>query len=155
MQKGIPGICNQEEERMKLAQIEGLEPEMIARLSTIGIDTTHDLLHRGAEPAGRAEITSASGLTETALLAILFRADLERVRGVGWDYAGLLVEAGVSTAVDLAHRQAEDLRKRLAAINAERSLVKRVPSLAQVSAWIEQARTLPATLRFDGGGETY
>lgn len=140
---------------MKLAQIEGLEPDVIARLSAIGIDTTNDLLTRGAEPAGRAEITSASGLTETALLALLFRADLERVRGVGWDYAGLLVEAGVGAVTDLAHRQANDLHKRLAATNAERSLVRRVPSLAQVSAWIDHARTLPATLRFDGGGETY
>ncbi len=140
---------------MKLAQVAGLEPDMIARLSTIGIDTTSDLLTRGAEPTGRAEITGASGLSETALLALLFRADLERVRGVGWDYAGLLVEAGVSTAVDLAHRQAEELRRRMAAINAERSLVKRVPSLAQVSGWIEHARTLSAMLRFNGGGETF
>lgn len=140
---------------MKLAQIEGLEPDVIARLSAIGIDTTNDLLTRGAEPAGRAEITGASGLTETALLTLLFRADLERVRGVGWDYAGLLAEAGVSTVTDLAYRQADDLHKRLAAVNAERSLVKRVPSLAQVSAWIDHARTLPAALRFDSGGETY
>ncbi len=140
---------------MKLAQVEGLEPDVIARLSTIGIDTTSDLLTRGAEPTGRAEITGASGLTETALLALLFRADLERVHGIGWDYAGLLAEAGVSTVVDLAHRQAEELRKRMTAINAERSLVKRVPSLAQVSAWIDHARILPAMLKFDGGGETY
>ncbi len=140
---------------MKLAQVEGLEPDVIARLSTIGIDTTNDLLIRGADPAGRAEMTGVSGLTETALLALLFRADLERVHGIGWDYAGLLVEAGVGAVPDLAHRQAEDLHKRLAATNIERSLVKRVPSLAQVSAWIDHARTLPATLRFDGGGETY
>lgn len=140
---------------MKLAQVEGLEPDVIARLSTIGIDTTNDLLARGAEPAGRAEMSRVSGLTETALLALLFRADLERVHGIGWDYAGLLVETGVGAVTDLAHRRAEDLRKRMAAINAERSLVKRVPSLAQVSAWIDHARTLPAMLRFDGGGETY
>lgn len=140
---------------MKLVQVEGLEPEVIARLSTIGIETTNDLLTRGAEPTGRAAITGAAGLSEPALLALLFRADLERVRGVGWDYAGLLAEAGVSTVTDLAYRQAEELRKRMAAINAERSLVKRVPSLAQVSAWIDHARTLPAILRFDGGGETY
>ncbi|MGB9752698.1 MAG: DUF4332 domain-containing protein [Roseiflexus castenholzii] len=140
---------------MKLAQVEGLEPDVIARLSTLGIDTTNDLLTRGVEPAGRAEITGAVGLSEPTLLALLFRADLERVRGVGWDYAGLLAEAGVSTVTDLAYRQAEELHKRMAAINAERSLVKRVPSLAQVSAWIDHAGTLPAILRFGGGGETY
>ncbi|GIW01662.1 DUF4332 domain-containing protein [Roseiflexus sp.] len=140
---------------MKLAQVEGLEPDVIARLSTLGIDTTNDLLTRGAEPAGRAEITGAVGLSEPTLLDLLFRADLERVRGVGWDYAGLLAEAGVSTVTDLAYRQAEELHKHMAAINAERSLVKRVPSLAQVSAGIDHARTLPAILRFGGGGETY
>lgn len=37
---------------MKLAQVEGLEPDVIARLSATGIETTHDLLARGAEPAG-------------------------------------------------------------------------------------------------------
>ena len=140
---------------MKLAQVEGLEPDVIARLSTIGIDTTNELLTRGAEPAGRAEITGVSGLTEPALLALLFRADLERVHGIGWDYAGLLVEAGVGTVTDLAYRQAEELRKRMMAVNAERSLVKRVPSLAQVTAWIDHARTLPGVLTFSGGGETY
>jgi predicted RecB family nuclease len=145
----------EEEETMKLAQVEGLEPDVIARLSTIGIDTTNELLTRGAEPAGRAEITGVSGLTEPALLALLFRADLERVHGIGWDYAGLLVEAGVGTVTDLAYRQAEELRKRMMAVNAERSLVKRVPSLAQVTAWIDHARTLPGVLTFSGGGETY
>jgi predicted RecB family nuclease len=145
----------EEEETMKLAQVEGLEPDVIARLSATGIETTHDLLARGAEPAGRAEITGVSGLTEPALLALLFRADLERVHGIGWDYAGLLVEAGVGTVTDLAYRQAEELRKRMMAVNAERSLVKRVPSLAQVTAWIDHARTLPGVLTFSGGGETY
>jgi len=156
---GTPPGCGIQEKRggttMKLAQVEGLEPDVIARLSATGIETTHDLLARGAEPAGRAEITGASGLTEPALLSILFRADLARVHGIGWDYAGLLVEAGVSTVTDLAYRQAEELRKRLAAVNAERGLVKRVPSLAQVTAWIDHARTLPGVLTFGGGGETY
>ncbi|MGQ9548229.1 MAG: DUF4332 domain-containing protein [Roseiflexus sp.] len=140
---------------MKLAQVGGLDPDVIARLSATGIETTHDLLVRGAEPAGRAEITGASGLTEPALLGILFRADLTRVHGIGWDYAGLLAEAGVHTVIDLAHRRAEELHKRLALVNAESSLVKRVPSLTQVTAWIDDARTLPAVLVFDGGGETY
>ena len=70
-------------------------------------------------------------------------ADLMRVVGVGPEFAELLEAAGVDSAPELAQRNVENLVTALAETNEARSLVRRVPSAAEVTDWIEQAKALP------------
>jgi predicted RecB family nuclease len=70
-------------------------------------------------------------------------ADLYRVKGIGSEYSELLEKAGVDTVKELRHRNAENLHAKMAEVNAEgRALVRQLPSLTTVKAWIEHAKTL-------------
>jgi hypothetical protein len=67
---------------------------------------------------------------------------------VGEEYSDLLEEAGVDTVVGLAQRNPENLYEKLLAVNAEKKLVRRVPGLAEVQDWIEQAKALPRVITY-------
>ncbi len=71
-----------------------------------------------------------------------------RVRGIGAEYSDLLAAAGVDSVIDLRRRNASNLTAALVDANAHairstrRSLVRRVPSEAQVERWIAHAGLL-------------
>jgi predicted flap endonuclease-1-like 5' DNA nuclease len=126
-----------------LSEIEGIGPTIAQRLGGIGITTTGQLLQRGATSQGRDDIARVANVSAERILEWVNHADLERVKGIGWEYADLLEEAGVDTVPELARRSAANLHARLAEINEAKQVVRRVPSLEQVAAWIEDAKTLP------------
>ncbi|MGI9294580.1 MAG: DUF4332 domain-containing protein, partial [Pseudomonadales bacterium] len=80
--------------------------------------------------------------TESQLLKWANMADLMRISGVGEEYSELLEAAGVDTVKELRNRNAENLTAAMAATNEQKKLVRSVPSAAQVTKWVEQAKTL-------------
>jgi len=74
--------------------------------------------------------------------------DLFRVKGVGEEYADLLEASGVDTVPELAQRRADNLHKKMAEVNAEKKLVRQLPSEKQVQEWIEQAKELPRVIQY-------
>jgi len=76
------------------------------------------------------------------------QADLFRLKGVGEEYSDLLESAGVDTVVELAHQEAENLYEKLVAVNQEKKLVRKLPTLEQVKSWVEQAKKLPRVVTF-------
>lgn len=113
-----------------------------------GISTTQDLLVKGASPQGRKEIAEKTGINPTMILRWVNRVDLARVKGVGEEYADLLEAAGVDTIPELAQRNPKSLYQKLAEINREEKLVRRLPSEAQVQNWVEQAKKLPRRITY-------
>lgn len=87
-------------------------------------------------------------MTEKLILAWTNKADLFRVKGVGEQYSDLLEAAGMDTVVELSARRADNLAAKMAEVNAEKKLVRQVPTEAQVAAWIEDARTLPRVMTY-------
>ena len=67
-------------------------------------------------------------------------ADLMRVKGVGEEYSELLEAAGVDTVKELRNRRADNLAAKMAEVNADKKLVRQVPSESQVTKWVEQAK---------------
>jgi predicted flap endonuclease-1-like 5' DNA nuclease len=132
----------------KLIDIEGIGEAYAGKLKDVGLATVQDLLERCSTPAGRQEIADSIGITSRRILEWVNHADLFRVKGIGSEYSDLLEEAGVDTVPELAQRNAENLYARLCEVNAEKQLVRHLPSLNQVSAWIEQARSLPRTIEY-------
>jgi len=59
-----------------------------------------------------------------------------------------LEEAGVDTVVELATRNPENLHTKIIEINDEKRLVRRPPSMSQVSDWVEQAKKLPRVIEY-------
>ncbi|HSJ58702.1 MAG TPA: DUF4332 domain-containing protein [Anaerolineae bacterium] len=132
----------------KLIDIEGIGEAYAGKLKDVGLATVEDLLERCSTPAGRQEIADSIGITSRRILEWVNHADLFRVKGIGSEYSDLLEEAGVDTVPELAQRNADNLYARLSEVNAEKQLVRHLPSLNQVSAWIEQARSLPRTIEY-------
>lgn len=127
---------------MKILAIEGIGPVNADRLREQGITTTEALLSKGGTAAGRRQLAEATGISEASILKWVNRADLMRVRGIGEEYSDLLEAAGVDTVKELRRRKAENLHQTMLAVNEEKRLVRRPPSLPEVRGWIEYAKTL-------------
>ncbi len=132
----------------KISEIEGIGPVYGEKLSAAGIDTTDKLLSAGAKPSGRKEIAKATGISEQKILQWVNHADLFRVKGIGPEYADLLEIAGVNTVVQLARRNAENLHAKLVEVNSQKKLVRKLPTLNQVSDWISQAQKMPRAIKY-------
>ena len=132
----------------KLTEIEGVGEIYAQKLQEVGVGTTQALLEKGASPQGRREIAEKTGISETLVLQWVNHVDLFRIKGVGEEYADLLEAAGVDTVPELAQRNPENLHQKLVAVNQEKKLVRQLPTQAQVSAWIEQAKQLPRTITY-------
>jgi predicted flap endonuclease-1-like 5' DNA nuclease len=132
----------------KLLSIEGIGEGYAAKLQGAGIATVEALLKKGATPKGREELAESTGISPKLILEWVNHADLFRIKGVSEEYADLLEEAGVDTVPELAQRNAENLFAKLHEVNAEKKLVRRLPSGAQVKEWIEQAKSLPRVVNY-------
>jgi predicted flap endonuclease-1-like 5' DNA nuclease len=129
---------------MKMDEVEGIGPVYAEQLALAGIATADALLDGGAKPGGRAAIGKATGISETLILKWVNRIDLMRIKGVGSEYSDLLEIAGVDSPAELAQRNAANLATTFQeAVAARTDIVRRIPSEAEVTDWIAQAKDLP------------
>jgi predicted flap endonuclease-1-like 5' DNA nuclease len=129
-----------------IEEIEGIGPTYAAKLKEAGIATTDQLLAKGGAVAAREALAKSTGIGAAVLLEWVNHADLSRIKGIGWEYADLLEEAGVDSVPELAKRNAANLHQTLSDINEAKKLVRRPPTAEQVSAWVAEAKTLPAVV---------
>jgi predicted flap endonuclease-1-like 5' DNA nuclease len=130
----------------KIEEIEGIGPKLGEKFVAAGVKDTDGLLEQGATRAGRAKLAEATGLSESRILGFVNMADLFRVKGVGGEFAELLVAAGVDTVKELATRNAANLAEKLAEVNQQKKLTRRVPTATQLEDWVKQAAGLPARI---------
>ncbi len=131
-----------------LKMIEGIGEAYAAKLLTAGLATTEALLAKGATPEGRAEIAEKAGIDVKKILEWVNRADLFRIKGVAEEYSDLLENAGVDTVPELAQRNPTNLLAKMTAVNAEKKLVRRLPTQNEVNRWVEHAKVLPRKLTY-------
>ncbi|MBW2500339.1 MAG: DUF4332 domain-containing protein [Deltaproteobacteria bacterium] len=130
----------------KIEEIEGIGPKLGEKFVSAGVKDTDGLLERGATKAGRGSLAEATGISAKRILDFVNMADLFRIKGVAGEYAELLVCSGVDTVKELATRNAANLTEKLAEVNQEKNLTRKVPTLGQVEDWIKQAADLPAAI---------
>jgi len=126
-----------------IEEIEGIGPAYADKLRAAEVPSIEVLLEKGATAEGRAALVEQTGIDAVRVLRWVNHADLIRVVGVGPEFAELLEAAGVDSVPELAQRNVENLVTALAETNDARSLVRRVPDVAEVTDWIEQAKALP------------
>ena len=131
-----------------LDTVEGIGPTYQEKLAGAGITTTEMLLEKGRTAKGRQEVAAAADIDATYILEWLNRLDMDRIKGIGSEYADLLEAAGVDTVPELAQRNADNLYAKLKEINEAKDLVRRLPSAEQVADWVEQAQALPRILEY-------
>jgi predicted flap endonuclease-1-like 5' DNA nuclease len=130
-----------------LKEIEGIGPAYAEKLAAAELKTTEALLKAGSAKKGRADLAAATGISEKLILRWVNMADLFRIKGVGEQYSDLLEAAGVDTVAELAQRKAENLQVKMAEVNVEKNLVRRVPTLSEVTGWVESAKALPRAVK--------
>ncbi|NLF75881.1 MAG: DUF4332 domain-containing protein [Chloroflexi bacterium] len=132
----------------KIIDIEGIGPKYSEKLSAAGVKTTEALLKQAAHKKGRQELAAKTGLDASHLLEWVNRADLMRIKGVGTQYSDLLEAAGVDTVPELAQRNAKNLFAKLEEVNAEKKLVRQLPTAKQVEAWVKAAKALKRVVEY-------
>lgn len=132
----------------KLLAVEGIGEIYSGKLQAAGIRSLEALLEAGKTPEGRKELAERSGISYKSILEWVNRADLFRIKGVAEEYSDLLEVAGVDTVVELAKRRADNLFEKMKAVNAEKKLVRRLPTQAQVANWVEQAKNLERIISY-------
>lgn len=130
----------------KLSEIEGIGEAYSTKLEDAGITSLENLLTTCCEKKGRKDLAEKSGVSEKLILGWVNRADLARVKGISTQYADLLKVAGVDTVPELAQRNAENLQTKMAEINEEKNLVRKIPTTSQVEDWVNQAKELPRVI---------
>ncbi len=123
-------------------KIGGVGPAVAAKLATAGIRTTDGLLAACRDRRERRLLSERTGLPERQIQKFVNRADLMRIRGVGGDFAELLVASGVRTVRDLSRRRPLNLALKMSAVKAEKKLSRRAPSAPMVERWIATAKQL-------------
>ena len=132
----------------KVEQIEGIGEVYAEKLNAVGIKTTDELLAKCATPKGRKELEEATGIAGGFILKWTNHADLMRINGVAGQFSELLEAAGVDTIKELRHRKAENLHAKMEEVNAEKKLTRRIPSVGQLEAMIEQAGKLEPKMTY-------
>lgn len=127
----------------KLSDVEGIGEAYSSKLEAAGISSLENLLETCCEKKGRKEMAEKSGVSEKLILNWVNRADLSRIKGISTQYADLLECAGVDTVPELAQRNPENLQSKMAELNNEKNLVRKVPTTSQVEDWVAQAKDLP------------
>jgi len=133
---------------MKIEDIEGIGPKYGQILRENGINSPARLLVAGATPQGRKDIETKTGLSHSHVLRWVNLADLCRMKGISTQYSELLEAAGVDTVKELRNRNAENLATKMKEINAEKKLVRAVPSGKLVVDWVEQAKSMDTVISY-------
>ena len=131
-----------------IIDVEGIGPAYKKKLKGIGIATTDALLEAGATPKGRKELAEKTGIGDALILEWVNLSDLYRIKGVGSEYSDLLEEAGVDTIVELSKRVPKNLCEKIVEINTNKKLVRKLPTEAQVTDWVDQAKKLPRKVSY-------
>lgn len=126
---------------LSISDLEGVSPEIGAKLKEMGLNDSDKLLAAAAQPSDRETLAQKLGVDARAVLELADRADLCRIKGIGQIYSDLLEFSGVDTVVELSRRNPENLHATILEKASEHK-VQRVPSLGDVQDWIEQAKHL-------------
>lgn len=130
----------------RIDQVAGIDHREATKLRKAGIRTSKALTESAATRRGRSHLAKETGLSPKDLQLWVHHADLLRVRGVGAEYAALLVEAGVDTLRDLRRRNPTALLAKIIGMNGAQKVVDRLPTESMVEAWITAAGELEASI---------
>ena len=131
---------SEEEGNSDLIDVEGIGPAYLKKLAAAGITSQTQLLRNDAE--GRQALAEATGIGEALLGKWVSQIELAGLEGLSDQDAEILVAGEITSIQALAQAHPDILNGTLIAINAEKNLVKEVPSVEQIKGWIEQAQAL-------------
>ncbi len=130
----------------RIDQVAGISVKDATKLRKAGIRTSKGLIEVAANRKERSDLTTSLGFDTKDVQQWVNHSDLLRVKGVGAEYAELLVAAGVDTLRDLRRRNPTALLAKIIGLNGQSKVVRRLPTEAMVEGWIEAAKDLKPSL---------
>ena len=101
----------------RINEIEGIGAVYSKKLEAAGIQSVEALLREAATPKGRKELEAKTGIGHHQILRWVNQADIFRIKGIARQYTELLEKADVDSVLELAERNPEHLRAKLAEVN--------------------------------------
>ncbi len=120
-----------------------ITPAQVEKLHKANIETTEQLLEKGAKPKERQALAKTTGIKPAELLELVHRCDLLRIKGVGSEMVLLLEAAGVKSTADLVKKDPATLTAATDAANKTAKISEKPPTEPQLADWIAQAKKLP------------
>lgn len=130
----------------RIDQVAGIGHREATKLRKIGIRTSKSLIEAASGRKGRSDLAEATGIDPRSVQQWVNHADLLRIKGVGSEYAELLVAAGVDTLRDLRRRNPTALLAKIIGLNGQTKVVRRLPTESMVESWIEAAKELDPSI---------
>ncbi len=130
----------------RIDQVAGIGHREATKLRKAGVRTSNGLIEAASGRKERGWLSGVTGIDQRDLQQWVNHSDLLRVKGVGAEYAELLVAAGVDTLRDLRRRNATALLAKIIGLNGVSKVVQRLPTESMVESWIDAARDLDPSL---------
>jgi DNA polymerase/3'-5' exonuclease PolX len=130
----------------RIDQVAGVDHRQATKLRKAGVRTSKALSECASTRRGRTRLSRTTGLSPKDLQLWVHHADLLRIKGVGAEYAALLVEAGVDTLRDLRRRNPTALLAKIIGMNGSQRVVDRLPTESMVENWISAAGDLEPSI---------
>jgi predicted flap endonuclease-1-like 5' DNA nuclease len=130
----------------RIDQVAGIGHRQATKLRKAGVRTSKALSECASTRRGRTQLSKTTGLSPKDLQLWVHHADLLRIKGVGAEYAALLVEAGVDTLRDLRRRNPTALLAKIIGMNGSQRIVDRLPTESMVENWISAAGNLEPSI---------
>lgn len=130
----------------RIDEVAGVSVRDATKLRKAGIKTSGGLIENASTRRARTELSSKTGIAPRDLQTWVHHADLLRVKGVGGEYAELLVVAGVETIRDLRRRNATALLAKVISMNGSDKVVRRLPTEAMLTGWIDSAKDVEPSI---------
>lgn len=126
-----------------IEKLPGLSQEEQSQLQNCGINTTGELVKQGKTPEARVALANKLQVHLQYVNKWLALADLASLPGVGIQYCGLLLHAGVASVTQLAqtptHRLHQQIMRLQVATLQRRDLC---PAIELVQQWSQQAKVI-------------
>lgn len=129
----------------RIDQVAGISHKDATKLRKAGVRTSKGLIDAAGDRKGRSTLATATGLDPRDIQQWVHHSELLRVKGVGAEYAELLVAAGVDTLRDLRRRNPTALLAKIIGLNGNARVVQRLPTESMVEVWIEAAKDIDPT----------
>jgi predicted RecB family nuclease len=124
-------------------QLPGLSTQDQSKLKELGITTTGQLLKKASTPLLRQVLANQLQIKAQYVNKWVALADLARIPGIGCQYCGLVLHAGICSVTQLAQTPVHKLHQQI--LRLQVAMMQRpdlCPHIEEVTVWIKQARKL-------------
>lgn len=132
----------------RIKDFKGISKDTIAKLESIGINTTIKLFDRVINPETRKKLAIDSGINDETLLELTKLTDLSRIRWVGTTFARMLYDLGVDTVEKVTQSDPVDLHSRVNQLNKERNIYKGQIGLNDMKILVNIAKDVPLDIKY-------